>query len=180
MSLSMAQQTEIFLWSVVFGFALGAFYDIFRILRLIIPTGTIAAFIEDTLFWLIAAFSTFLFILNINSGEIRWYILFGIFAGALIYSGGNPVEMVVTTFEVMGSKLGENANIANLLRKPARALRGKMRSSARTGRTKTKKVARKLIKPFQFCRERCKIISKSFTVRKNKRKQKKADEQTLS
>lgn len=180
MSLSMAQQTEIFLWSVVFGFALGAFYDIFRILRLIIPTGTIAAFIEDTLFWLIAAFSTFLFILNINSGEIRWYILFGIFAGALIYHVSLGALVVRFSKALIDLIHKLSRAIANLLRKPARALRGKMRSSARTGRTKTKKVARKLIKPFQFCRERCKIISKSFTVRKNKRKQKKADEQTLS
>ncbi len=50
-------------------------------------------------------------ILALVTKEVISSLLIGIFAGALIYSGGNPVEMVVTTFEVMGSKLGENANI---------------------------------------------------------------------
>lgn len=177
MTLSMAQQTEIFLWSVVFGFALGAFYDVFRILRLIIPTGTIAAFVEDTLFWLISAFSTFLFILNINSGEIRWYILLGIFAGALIYHVSIGA-LVVRFSKALIALIHKLAHLlANLFRKPARAVRSKMRRGARAGRAKTKKISRKLIKPFQFCRERCKIISKSFTARKSGRKRKKAQQE---
>ncbi len=43
--------------------------------------------------------------------EVISSLLIGIFAGALIYSGGNIIHMVTTTFEIMGSRIGSNVNI---------------------------------------------------------------------
>lgn len=50
-------------------------------------------------------------ILALTTKEVISSLLVGIFAGALIFSGGNVVEMVVTTFNVMREKIGGNANI---------------------------------------------------------------------
>lgn len=50
-------------------------------------------------------------VLALTTKEVISSLLIGIFAGALIFSGGNIVEMIVTTFGVMGEKIGGNANI---------------------------------------------------------------------
>ena len=43
--------------------------------------------------------------------EVYSSLLIGILAGGLLFRGFNPLHAVETTFEVMGSKLGENINI---------------------------------------------------------------------
>lgn len=50
-------------------------------------------------------------ILALTTKEVISSLLVGILSGALIYSKGNVVGMVVTTFEIMGEKMGGNANI---------------------------------------------------------------------
>lgn len=50
-------------------------------------------------------------VLALITKEVISSLLFGIFAGALIYSQGNPIGMVTTTFQLMGDKMGENVNI---------------------------------------------------------------------
>lgn len=85
MEISVAGQTYTFLMSLIFGAILGLFYDIFRIFRIAFDFGKIAVFIEDALFFTISAVLTFIFIFTVNSGEIRFFILIGILAGAVIY-----------------------------------------------------------------------------------------------
>ncbi|WMJ21831.1 Na+/H+ antiporter NhaC family protein [Paludicola sp. MB14-C6] len=50
-------------------------------------------------------------ILALITKEVLSSLLVGVFAGALIYSGWNPIEMVTTTVKIMGEKIGYNANI---------------------------------------------------------------------
>lgn len=50
-------------------------------------------------------------ILALTTKEVISSLLVGILSGALIYSKGNVVGMIVTTFSVMGEKIGGNANI---------------------------------------------------------------------
>ena len=47
--------------------------------------------------------------------EVYSSLLIGILAGGLLLNGFNPLHAVETTFEVMGSKLGENINICIFL-----------------------------------------------------------------
>ena len=47
--------------------------------------------------------------------EVYSSLLIGILAGGLLFTGFNPLHAVETTFEVMGSKLGENINICIFL-----------------------------------------------------------------
>lgn len=50
-------------------------------------------------------------VLALITKEVISSLLVGIFAGALIYSGFNPLKMITTTIEIMGTRLGDNANI---------------------------------------------------------------------
>lgn len=50
-------------------------------------------------------------VLALITKEVLSSLILGILAGALIYSGGNPVHMIVNTFTIMSDKIGGNANI---------------------------------------------------------------------
>lgn len=50
-------------------------------------------------------------VLALITKEVISSLLIGIFAGALIFSGGNIIHMVTTTFEIMGNRIGTNVNI---------------------------------------------------------------------
>lgn len=81
----LAEQTEIFLYSLGFGFLLGILYDVFRTLRLIISSSRLFVFIWDLIYFAVCAFLTFCFIMVIDSGKVRIYVALGEILGWLIY-----------------------------------------------------------------------------------------------
>ncbi len=83
--LSLATQTKNFLLSLGFGFIMGIFYDLFRIVRISISKGKIATVISDILYCIFLCFSLMLFCLTVNEGEIRLYLLLGSLAGFFVY-----------------------------------------------------------------------------------------------
>jgi len=82
---SLAVQALTFLYSMILGVALGATYDVFRILRMIINSRNISVFIQDVLYFILSGLMTFLFVLRINSGDSRFYILAGEGIGWILY-----------------------------------------------------------------------------------------------
>lgn len=50
-------------------------------------------------------------VLALLTKEVISSLLVGIFAGALIYSSGNPMGMISTSFELMGERIGSNVYI---------------------------------------------------------------------
>ena len=85
MSISVAGQTIIFLSCIACGITIGIVFDLFRIIRRIIPTNDFITLIEDIIYWLIASVIVFAFILNFNSGELRWYEFLGVLLGVGMY-----------------------------------------------------------------------------------------------
>ncbi len=83
--ISIAEQTRLFLLSCGAGFLLGVLYEVFRLLRMILSVKKKSAFIFDITYCLLATFFSFVFILTANRGAVRWYIIFGIAAGWIIY-----------------------------------------------------------------------------------------------
>lgn len=83
--LSLATQTKNLLLSLGFGFIMGIFYDLFRIIRISISKGKVATVISDILYCIFLCFCLFLFCLTINEGEIRFYLLAGAGAGFCVY-----------------------------------------------------------------------------------------------
>ncbi len=85
MILSLNEQASLFLFSVSLGFIIGFIYDIFRIIRFIFNHKKIWVQIEDALYWLISVFFVFLFLLKKNYGEVRFYMIVGVFLGMFLY-----------------------------------------------------------------------------------------------
>ena len=79
-------QTVLFLRSLLLGAAIGALYDMFRVLRMALPHNTVAVFIEDVLFFGACATATFFFLMSTLYGQVRAFILLGECLGALVYA----------------------------------------------------------------------------------------------
>ncbi len=92
-----AQLNELFL-SGGMGFLLGAYYDVFRVIRQLIRPGTVRVFFEDVLYFTSSALITFLFLLAVNGGVFRVYVCVALAAGfvAYRYTVGRVVVKAVT------------------------------------------------------------------------------------
>lgn len=84
-SVGQSEQLSIFLSSLGLGFLLGILYDVLRAVRLSFTDSKIAVVIFDLLYFLCFGIFSFLFILALNKGEIRSYIIAGEIIGAFFY-----------------------------------------------------------------------------------------------
>lgn len=80
-----SEQTVIFLTSLGVGFLLGILYDVFRAIRLSLTKSRTATIIFDILYFFTFGFFSYIFILALNKGEIRSYIIIGEIIGAVFY-----------------------------------------------------------------------------------------------
>ncbi len=78
------QLTQLFL-SCGMGFLLGAYYDVYRVIRLVMRSGKRWIFVQDILFFLTSAVLTFLFSLAVMEGRLRFYLFFGELLGFSAY-----------------------------------------------------------------------------------------------
>lgn len=85
MEITVTQQTWSFLLSVALGGALGACYDVFRILRVAFKHSMVAVAVEDLLFSALSIAATFLFLLEVQQGELRMFLLLGQGIGFVLY-----------------------------------------------------------------------------------------------
>ena len=83
--LTIADQTQLFLFALGLGFLLGIVYDLFRTERMAFTMRRVGVFLQDILFFLTCAAVTFLFLLAVNHGEIRGFIIAGEALGFFIY-----------------------------------------------------------------------------------------------
>lgn len=84
-SLSLAQQTKSFLLSLGFGFIMGIFYDLFRIVRISISKSSKTVLPFDLAYCVFLAFASYLFFLTVNEGDIRAFLLIGEGIGFAVY-----------------------------------------------------------------------------------------------
>ena len=75
-----------FFISFLFGIGYCIFYDIFRSLRKIKKHSAVVVFFEDIIYFSIIGIITFLLQLAFSAGEIRLYLLFGIFLGFIVWN----------------------------------------------------------------------------------------------
>ncbi len=133
------EQLKIFVAALGAGFLLGAVYDIFRILRLSLSRGKVCTVIFDTLYFMLFGFASYSFILAANKGEIRWYIIFGIIAGAAIwYLSFAPFSIKLTYRLVNALK-----RLYNVILTPFRALKCTVISLLPKSEEKRKKTVKK-------------------------------------
>ena len=67
------------------GFLLGAFYDVFRVIRLLMRPSAKVVFFQDLLFFALSSVVTFLFALAVTGGELRFYLFLGLVTGFMAY-----------------------------------------------------------------------------------------------
>lgn len=84
---TVAEQTELFLLSVVMGGCFGVLFDVFRALRVLLPPlkGSAATAVGDIIFFCICGFGIYVFSLLFAGGEVRGYYWVGAFLGGVIY-----------------------------------------------------------------------------------------------
>lgn len=78
-------QVNVFLCTVAGGILIGIIYDFFRVLRKFFRTGSVAAFFEDIIFWIVVSLVLFFTLYISNDGEVRFYIFVGAAIGAALY-----------------------------------------------------------------------------------------------
>lgn len=82
--------------AMVAGAVLSAIYDILRIFRKIFTHNTVAYSTEDLLYFICMAPVVFVFVLVVNDGIFRFYIVLGILLGVFVHR--NTVSRLVVNF----------------------------------------------------------------------------------
>ena len=85
MEISLISQISFFLVSAVIGAALSLLFDVFRVINIILRFNTKRIFFEDVTYFILCAVMTFMYLLVVAQGEIRFYIIVGETVGWLIY-----------------------------------------------------------------------------------------------
>lgn len=81
----MAGQWELFLYAGLLGVLLGAYYDVFRIIRYLTAQGKRQTFFWDLFYFFSSGVVTFLYLLAVNQGQMRFYLLAGELIGWCLY-----------------------------------------------------------------------------------------------
>lgn len=151
-SVPQSEQLAIFVSSLGLGFLLGVLYDILRALRLSLTKSKVAIIVFDILYFILFGLCTFLFILALNKGEVRFYIIAGEIIGALFYYISFGIAIIKITdravvilrrfyafvFKVISAPF-------RLIKKAFRALTNKIMLFFNKTEKKSKKIPKKLL-----------------------------------
>lgn len=91
------QETNILLSAMATGALLFFVYDLLRILRRLVPHGTLWVAVEDVLFWLGSAVVIFVMLYQQADGSLRGFSIGGVVIGMLLYA------FLLSPFIVKGS-----------------------------------------------------------------------------
>ena len=152
MEIHIKEQLIIFLQSIVCGFFLGVVYEAFRTLHKIHKNSAVLMFFEDVIYAIISALITFLFIMAVNKGEIRAYILIGIAIGFLSYYQ-TLGRILNKLFELVFRCV---SNVVKKLFAPLKKLILMIKDRLKGFRTKNAKKSKKIITFFKIPLERAK------------------------
>ncbi|MFZ5595727.1 MAG: spore cortex biosynthesis protein YabQ [Bacillota bacterium] len=83
--MSLAEQVQIFLWTLAIGMLGGLCHVIYRVLSDIIKPKKLGTFAGDIVFWLFLTVVAFAILLKANYGQIRLYVFIGLFLGAFLF-----------------------------------------------------------------------------------------------
>lgn len=85
MSAEVIDQGIFWLFCFVTGAVITFIYDQIRIVRRVLPHGSVLVAIEDLLFWLFAGIVIFSLLYRMNAGTLRWFAVFGLATGMFFY-----------------------------------------------------------------------------------------------
>jgi len=73
------------LMAAAVGVGLAVYYDVFRVIRIILRPGAAAVFAQDMVYFGTSAIAAFLCFIAIGGGALRWYLFMGLLAGFTAY-----------------------------------------------------------------------------------------------
>lgn len=82
---TIGHEAQLFGISLLAGAGLFLLYDILRIIRRILPHGTVAVGIEDFFYWLVCTGVVFVMLYRENDGMVRGFALLGMAVGTVLY-----------------------------------------------------------------------------------------------
>lgn len=85
MSITIQYEVRLLVMSFLTGVGLMIVYDCLRVFRLLCPHGAMLVGIEDMLYWIYAAFITFMLLYEEDDGNIRAYAVGAAFVGMVLY-----------------------------------------------------------------------------------------------
>ena len=86
MSMTIRYELQLLAASLTVGICLMMVYDGLRLFRTLIPHGNFWTGIEDAVYWAGSSITTFLLLFGQNDGILRWYAIFGVLMGMLVYN----------------------------------------------------------------------------------------------
>ncbi len=95
---------ESILWASCFltGILITMVYDVLRVIRKVIKHKYFFVALEDILFWIYAAVTLFRLLYHMNHGALRWFAVFGLFVGMLIYKKIFGDKLVIFMSTILG------------------------------------------------------------------------------
>jgi len=81
-------QVRFVLVTLCLGMLLMCGYDIWRLLRWVIPHHKVVIWVEDLLYWTMISIPAYAVFFLYNDGAVRWYGAFAVFLGGILYEKG--------------------------------------------------------------------------------------------
>ena len=156
MSMTIRYELQLLAASLTVGICLMMVYDGLRLFRTLIPHGNFWTGIEDAVYWAGSSITTFLLLFGQNDGILRWYAIFGVLMGMLVYNLTvsrillrllKKVEKYLTIRKIKRQKIRqkqlEEEEKQRLLREQKRKERAKTSTARRKAETQGRGTERK-------------------------------------
>lgn len=112
---TVSEQMQLFLMSCLFGIPIGIFYDIFRVIRIILPHNSVTTAIEDVLFFVVYSVFIMSFTFSAARSEFRVYYIIGNLIGFSVYyfTVGKIITGIFLKISLLFKKLIRRCYISN-------------------------------------------------------------------
>lgn len=156
--------------SILAGVFLGFLWDIYRLIRHYGKFKTAGTVIGDILYWLISINLCTRLILDISYGHVRFFILMGFTAGALLYFYGVSRYVLKLFIFFIDAVIKVIKTIIHLLIAPVNFIIGKIKIILYPVKLKYIKTKEKLNKRYKFIKFKLKKVSKNRKMIYNRKK----------
>lgn len=156
--------------SIMGGMFLGFIWDIYRLIRHYGKLKGIGTALGDILYWIISIKISTGLILDISYGKVRFFILLGFVAGALLYFFGISSYILKLSILIIDFIIRVIKSIIHLLIDPVKFIIRKIKILFYPLKLKYIKSRDKLKKRYKFLKFKLKKVSKNRKMRYNKKK----------
>ena len=156
--------------SIMAGMFLGLIWDAYRLIRHYGKLNATATVIGDILYWIISIKLSTQLILDISFGNVRFFILLGFLAGALLYFYGISRYILKLFIFIIDSILKVIKFVFHLLIDPVKFIIRKIKILLYPLKLKYILIRDKLKKRYKFLKFKLKKVSKNRKMLYNKKK----------